>query len=78
MGETSILVSTAHAQQEKMTIAEIMSRAIVFSGDRRSTRDSRLRAAVEAGLAPASALKIRQCPAENFSDRRDGNESSFR
>ncbi len=73
-----ILASTAHVQQEKMSIAGILSRASLFSGDRRSTRYPRLRAAVEAGILPANALKVRLSSAQNLSDSRDGNEPSSR
>lgn len=58
MGETGILASTAHVQKEKMSLAGILSRASVFSGDRRKTHYPRLRAAVAAGLLPANALKV--------------------
>lgn len=58
MGEAGVSPSTAHAQQQKMTIAEIALRASANSGDRRKTRYSRLRAAPEPGPTPASALKV--------------------
>ena len=58
MGESSISASTAHAQQKKLSISGILSRASVLSGDRRSTRSPRPRATVAAGLLPANALKV--------------------
>ena len=60
MGETGVSASTAHCQQQKISIADIVLRASMLSEDRRKTRYSRLRAAVETGLAPASVLRVRR------------------
>jgi hypothetical protein len=59
----AISAATVHILAQKESPSEILLRASVLAGDRRSTRYPRRRAAVEAGLAPASSLKMRRSPA---------------
>jgi hypothetical protein len=66
--ESGVSASSAHAQQQEMSIAEIVLRTSALSGDRRSTRHPRLGAAVGAGPLPASALKVRRNAAKNLAD----------
>jgi hypothetical protein len=74
----AISAPTARILAQKESLSEILPRASALGGDRRSTRYPRLRAAVRAGLAPASSLKVRRSPACNLSESRDGNEPSSR
>jgi hypothetical protein len=62
---------TAHIPAQKESLSEILSRTSVLAGDRRSTRYPRLRAAVGAGLLPASALRVRRNAGKHL---RDGAE----
>jgi hypothetical protein len=59
---------TAHIPAQKESPSEILLRTSVLAGDRRSTRYPRLRAAVGAGLLPASALKVRRNAGKHSSD----------
>jgi hypothetical protein len=63
----AISAPTAYNLAQKESLSEILLRALVLSGDRRSTRYPRLRAAVEAGLLPASALKVRRNTGKHLS-----------
>ncbi|MGD0831032.1 MAG: hypothetical protein ABR907_08830 [Terracidiphilus sp.] len=56
----AISAPTAHIPAQKEAPSEILLRTSVLAGDRRSTRYPRLRAAVGAGLLPASALNVRR------------------
>jgi hypothetical protein len=60
LADATVSASTASILAQKETLAEILLRASVLSGDRRKLRYPRLRAAVEAGLEPASVLKVRR------------------
>ncbi len=64
----AISAPTARALAQKESLSEILSRTSVLAGDRRSTRYPRLRAAVGAGLLPASALKMRRNAGKHSSD----------
>ena len=64
----AISAPTAHSLGQKESLSEILSRASVIAGDRRSTRYPRLRAAVGAGLLPANALKVRRNAGKHSSD----------
>jgi hypothetical protein len=67
----SDVISAATAQDLPKTesLSEILLRASVLSVDRRKVRYPRLRAAVVAGLAPASVLKVRRNAGKDLSER---------
>jgi hypothetical protein len=60
LADNAVLASTLNAPERKMSLTEILSSVSALGEDRRSTRYPRLRAAVAAGLRPASALKVRR------------------
>lgn len=68
MEVSGVSASAAHAQQQKMSIAEKVLRSSVLAGDQRETRYPRMRAAVGNGLPSASALKVRRNADRNLSD----------
>jgi hypothetical protein len=59
LAENAVSASAAHILAQKESLSEILLRTSVLSGDQRSTRYPRLRAAVGAGLLPASVQKVR-------------------
>lgn len=67
MAECSVSAPTTYILAQKESLSEIL-RSSALAGDRRITRYSRLRAAVEAGLLPASALKVRRYAGKDLSD----------
>jgi hypothetical protein len=67
-----ISASTAQDLPKKESLSEILLRASVLSVDRRKVRYPRLRAAVEAGLEPASVLKVRRGAGKHLSERKGG------
>lgn len=66
-----ISASTAQDLPKKESLSEILMRASVLGGDRRKVRYSRLRAAVEAGLEPASVLKVCRNAGKHLSESED-------
>lgn len=66
MAECSVSPSAAHILVQKESLSEILSSALGL--DRRSARYPRLRAAVEAGPLPASALKVRRKAGKHLFD----------
>jgi hypothetical protein len=64
----AISAPTARILAQKESLSEILLRTSALAGDRRSTRYPRLRAAVRAGLLPASVLKVRRNAEKNLSD----------
>ena len=65
-------VAQASLLRSPESLAEILLRASVLSGDRRKVRYPRLRKAVEAGLEPASVLSAKQPRGKK---RRSGNNA---
>jgi hypothetical protein len=74
LDSAAISARTAQLFAQKESLAEMVSRVSALSGDRRSTCYPQLRAAAEAGLLPANALKKRRdrgsasCSECHFSD----------
>ena len=66
VAEFGVSASAAHIPAQKESLSEILSSALAL--DRRSTRYPRLRAAAEAGLLPASALKVRRKAGKHLFD----------
>jgi hypothetical protein len=64
----TVSASTASTLAQKETLAKIMMRASLLGEDRRSVRYPRLRTAVEAGLEPASVLKVRRNAGKHLSE----------
>jgi hypothetical protein len=72
MADNGVSAPTAHIPAPKELLSEILSSALAV--DRRSTRYPRLRAAMEAGLLPASALKVRRKAGKHLSDEAERDE----
>jgi len=66
--DNAISAPTAHTPAQKESLSEILLRALVLSGDRRSTRYLRRRVAEGTGLPPASALRVRRNAGKHLSD----------
>src|ERR1035437_10097367 len=78
LADGAVSASASFASCKKESQVEILLRGSVLSGDRRSTRYPRLRAAVEAGLAPARVLKVRRNGGKHLSETGNGNEPGSR